>query len=282
MSKDTFDIFSAAVHPAAALFPIDADDLAALVEDIAEHGQRDPIKVSHDGVIVDGRTRLEACRQLGLVPVFEMLPERTDLDAYVVSVNLTRRNLTVGQRAMAFAMIYPKQQGKSKKTTSLQNKEVGAASVSQARTVLAAMPEVASAVLRGSASLVAAYQQVLEQRQKSMTVEARTARLPADLRAKLKEDENYTLAEAEREAIDRAEQRKEQIRAAAQTINRFLSCIVACANDDFRGGFVELQDDPFWREVYSPSFLGDTKALSLAPKALEFLTEVVKHESKRV
>lgn len=52
------------VHPVAALFPdLPEADFAALVEDIRVHGVKVPILV-HNGQILDGRHRYNACRQL--------------------------------------------------------------------------------------------------------------------------------------------------------------------------------------------------------------------------
>lgn len=84
-------------HPAANIFPLMTDaEYAALVSDIAEHGQREAIWL-HDGMVLDGRNRLFACNELGLVPEFR---EYTgdDPQAFVVSLNLHRRHLTREQR----------------------------------------------------------------------------------------------------------------------------------------------------------------------------------------
>ncbi len=51
-------------HPAAEMFPMMVGgDLAALIADIRDHGQREPIIV-HEGLILDGRNRLHACQTL--------------------------------------------------------------------------------------------------------------------------------------------------------------------------------------------------------------------------
>lgn len=85
-------------HPAANIFPIlSADDFQRLVEDIKANGQREPVKML-DGKIVDGRHRFRACVQLGLMPDTEDV-EVTDPVAYVISLNLMRRHLTVSERA---------------------------------------------------------------------------------------------------------------------------------------------------------------------------------------
>lgn len=93
-------------HPAAELFPMMAGaDLDALVADIREHGQREPIIV-HDGLILDGRNRFRACQQLGIEPVtVEWDRSGEPPEAFVVSMNLHRRHLNESQRAMIAAKL---------------------------------------------------------------------------------------------------------------------------------------------------------------------------------
>lgn len=269
------------IHPAADLFPIDEADLAALVEDIAEHGQRETIKVvaNTDGelVVVDGRTRLAACAKLGIEPRIERLADDTDLDAYVVSVNLTRRNLTAGQRAMLYAKIYPKQQGK-KRGTSLETEEVSAARVSQARAVLEALPEVAQQIIRGEAKLDAAYQQVLEMRRESSTTEARMSRLPADLRAKVVEQE-MDLKAAEAEAKDRYERDLKAAEAVMFTFRDLLLAANAYALDDSAQKLLDAKTrfPERFADICRPPFNGfDEAVLKSLPKAAKHLAAIVK------
>jgi hypothetical protein len=89
------------VHPVAALFPMLPDDeLDDLAEDIRANGLLHPIVLDADGVLIDGRNRLEACRRAGVEPRFERLNGREPI-AFVLSANVARRHLTLGQRAMA-------------------------------------------------------------------------------------------------------------------------------------------------------------------------------------
>jgi hypothetical protein len=90
-----------AARPAARIFPlISGDEFEALVADIREHGQREPIKVDRDGRVLDGRNRLRACRRLGIEPRVERVDvDADDAVALVLSPNLVRRHLASAQRA---------------------------------------------------------------------------------------------------------------------------------------------------------------------------------------
>ncbi|NBT52930.1 MAG: hypothetical protein EBT12_15505, partial [Marivivens sp.] len=84
------------------------DDFAKLLEDIREHGQREPV-ILYDGKILDGRNRYRACVELGIPPLFEHSKASTDDEALRESVsrNLHRRHLTASQKAMIGADLLP-------------------------------------------------------------------------------------------------------------------------------------------------------------------------------
>jgi ParB-like chromosome segregation protein Spo0J len=88
-------------HPLSAAFPaMSADDFAALVEDIKANGQREPVMV-HEGMVLDGWHRYQACAQIGIKPQQFTFPADKDPVAFVLSHNLHRRHLTPSQRAAA-------------------------------------------------------------------------------------------------------------------------------------------------------------------------------------
>jgi hypothetical protein len=91
--------------PEAEIFPVvDGDALQALADDIRTHGLREPIVLLGDNVL-DGRSRLEACRLAGVEPRFESWDgQGTPLD-FVVSRNLRRRHLDESQRAEVAARL---------------------------------------------------------------------------------------------------------------------------------------------------------------------------------
>ena len=92
------------VHPAAMLLPIlpeDSPEDRALVASIRKHGRLlVPIKITHDGQLVDGRARVRACLKLGVEPQVETLREDIDPYAYVIDANLARCHRTEAQKAM--------------------------------------------------------------------------------------------------------------------------------------------------------------------------------------
>jgi hypothetical protein len=94
------------VHPAADIFPmLDDEALAELAEDIKENGLRVPIVVDSNGIVIDGRNRLAACKMAEVEPSFQTYDG--DPLSFIISANIQRRHLNAGQRAMATAMVHP-------------------------------------------------------------------------------------------------------------------------------------------------------------------------------
>ena len=99
-------------HPAADLFPlIEGEEFEALVKSIAEEGLREPIVLTADGsVLVDGRNRYRACIKAGRDPIFTHLEDGADdfrILNYVVSANIRRRHLDVGELSFISAALEP-------------------------------------------------------------------------------------------------------------------------------------------------------------------------------
>lgn len=90
-------------HEAANIFPLDEEHVDELAEDIKRHGQREPIALMN-GQILDGRRRAMACERVGVPPKTKTI-HTDDPIAYVLSLNLMRRQLTVSQRAMVAARV---------------------------------------------------------------------------------------------------------------------------------------------------------------------------------
>jgi hypothetical protein len=89
-------------HPFAELFPeLPPEELAQLARDIKERGQLEPI-ILYKGVILDGRNRYRACQIAGVKPrieEFDAKATKRSPEEFVLSRNLRRRHLTVGQKA---------------------------------------------------------------------------------------------------------------------------------------------------------------------------------------
>jgi hypothetical protein len=87
-------------HPLADVLPlIKGVEFDQLVDSIMENGLHDPI-ILLDGAILDGRNRYLACLKAGVEPR-TITFSGGDPVAFVMDRNLHRRQLTVGQRAMA-------------------------------------------------------------------------------------------------------------------------------------------------------------------------------------
>lgn len=193
------------VHPFAAEFPlIEGEEFDQLVDDVKRNGLREPIILSHDRtVLIDGRNRLRACLAAGRDPVFDVLganyTEPMILDL-IVSLNVARRQLNPGQKAMAgvaYDRYYTEatkaaeaerkardrtlpsgtvgipsgvatvadlrqSQERQRKSSERAAKVVGASgrAVQQAKKVAKAAPDLAAKVNRGEIALDRAYKQV--------------------------------------------------------------------------------------------------------------------------
>jgi ParB-like chromosome segregation protein Spo0J len=87
-------------HSMANLFPLMEDEeFNALVDDIRQHGQHEPIW-TYEGQIVDGRNRYRACLELGIEPTTQEWCGASSVMEFALSQNLHRRHLTSSQRAV--------------------------------------------------------------------------------------------------------------------------------------------------------------------------------------
>ena len=92
------------VHPACLAVPeIDSEDFTALLVDIRANGLLEPIAVTPDRLLLDGRSRLLACHEAEVK--IRVVTVKGDPWQYAASKNLCRRHLTTGQKAM-FALAW--------------------------------------------------------------------------------------------------------------------------------------------------------------------------------
>jgi hypothetical protein len=97
--------FGLSVHPVCAIFPtMNPGDLIDLQNDIQEHGLLNPVIV-HEGQVVDGRNRLNACLNANIDPVMQewrdIYKGQQSLPDWIWSINVERRHLTDDQRVAA-------------------------------------------------------------------------------------------------------------------------------------------------------------------------------------
>jgi hypothetical protein len=89
-------------YPLAAIFPeLPAEELRQLAQDIKERGQIEPI-ILYKGQILDGRNRYKACQMVGVKPRFEEFNPKAakrSPEEFILSRNLRRRHLSIGQKA---------------------------------------------------------------------------------------------------------------------------------------------------------------------------------------
>ena len=109
------------LHPACAMWPqMPDDELDAMAADIKARGLKYPIILIGDEIL-DGRNRALACERADIEPTTEAYVG-DDPIGYTISVNLQRRHLTAGQRAMMAAEIANMKHGGDRKSE-LRNQE---------------------------------------------------------------------------------------------------------------------------------------------------------------
>ncbi len=94
-------------HPACLLFPpMGEQEIQELAADINERGLLNPV-VLFEGKVLDGRSRLAACKIAGVKPRFIEWDGQGSPTEWVLSQNLFRRHLTSSQRAMVAYQMLP-------------------------------------------------------------------------------------------------------------------------------------------------------------------------------
>lgn len=192
-------------HPVANLFPLmTGEAFESLKADIAQQGQLEAIWLHPDGSIIDGRNRHRACVELGIVPRFRTWDGSGSLVAFVVSLNLHRRHLDAGQRAMIGLKVkealaqeiaqalpekgreaiekrwygpesspigfiqtdktYPSEPPRSAQAEAAEVMSVGKGTMARAEQVAKHAPDLAEQVANGNVKLNAAYKEVKRRR----------------------------------------------------------------------------------------------------------------------
>jgi hypothetical protein len=205
-----------AVHPVADLFPMLADDeLAELAEDIKQRGLLQPIVLDAEGRVLDGRNRLAACELAGVEPRF-VAYDGDDPDGYAAAVNLTRRHLNKGQRAMLAVragLLF-----KNSQTDVAADLDISQSRIAYASTIQAHAPALGDLVIRDKMSLNDAYTEARERKkiadvvaiERQWLVDRHPAIFDRLERGALTHPEAVTLGRAAEEEVRREEEERQR------------------------------------------------------------------------
>lgn len=98
-------------HPLSALLPLlEGDEYKSLCEDIQRNGLHHKIWL-YEGKIIDGRNRYRACLETRTAPLFRHWDGKGNPVDFVVGLNIHRRMMATGQRAMVAAKLARMRQG---------------------------------------------------------------------------------------------------------------------------------------------------------------------------
>ena len=200
------------VHPIAALFPmLSADELKALAADIKERGQLQPVVLDSEGRVIDGRNRLAACELAGVEPQFTTY-NGDDVDGYALAVNIARRHLTTGARAVIAAKA-ARLNGYGSATKIATFADLQNSRISEASIVLDHLPDLADAVIADTEKLTVAVEKaraVKREAEERQSKKATLRRLAPDL-ADLVDEERMTLDDAMAALSAREEKAQQKI-----------------------------------------------------------------------
>ena len=130
-------------HPYSLLIPEATDEeFQALKSDIAENGLQERIAL-YQGKILDGRHRYRACIELEIEP--DLMPLDDDLTdkkamSLVISMNVKRRHLTAGQKAMIAAEMVTERHGGDRKSDQVANLQLDPITREEAANMMSVSP----------------------------------------------------------------------------------------------------------------------------------------------
>jgi hypothetical protein len=170
-------------------------ELRDMAESIRETGQLNPCVMMPDGLGLDGRNRVAACRIAGVQP--RWVVNDGNPMSVIIAANVHHRFLSTGQRAMAVAvdlcdkgMRVDGPNGRRWKRGSVpepsditESRNTWKDVMMCAGTVLDWLPDLADQVLAGTLALDAAYTQAKDKRDVESSRAGKLAKLPDDLRA---------------------------------------------------------------------------------------------------
>ena len=266
------------IHPVADLFPMLADDeLRELADDIKARGLLQPIILDESGAVLDGRNRLAACKLAGVEPTFETY-QGDDPDGYALAVNVARRHMTQGQKAIVIARSYKLYKSANQEKTGKAH-GVPQPRLSAALLIEEVSPELAAQVLSGVKPFDAAHKEAQEMRRERRAAEKKRARLreeAEDLLA-LVDEERMNLDEAtaamearQSEEKRKAEEERAEVRRQAQVQTHQIQDIIVTLSQ-MRGFSPGEKYDP---SLAIPGRPVNREVLDQADQALGELIEI--------
>jgi hypothetical protein len=239
------------VHPAAEAFAmLPEDELQALADNIKANGLFHPIVLSPDGTqLVDGRNRLAACAIAGVEPRFDRLPKNVDPRDYIISANVTRRDLTKGQKALAVALIWPAPDkrgrgNKSEATKYAESAGFSARLLQDARQIVR-HEDLVDMVKSGSMKFDFALTQATERETVQRNVVTYMAQLQAEAPdiARMVREEQLNLQEAwaafQQRKTDEIMAERERCESYQRIVERITRGLTDCDNEGFEAGLRE-------------------------------------------
>lgn len=217
--SNEINIFELPVHPSANLFPMVSDnDLKEMADDIKANGLIHPVVLSTEDkktYLIDGRNRLAACKLVNIIPGYTEYSG--DINTFINSANNVRRELTKGQKAMSYAVMFTEGVGTGNKAPRCTiNRET----LRKARHVLAFKLELKESVLDGTVSLNSAFTESTDSEKEAIKRKALTELL------KNEAEELYDLVVEERLTLEQAkaahdENNKEDLARVKQDTDYF-------------------------------------------------------------
>ncbi len=305
------------VHPYADKFPmLPEGELADLAESIRANGLRQPVVVTPDGLILDGRNRAAACELAGVEPA-TVLYEGDDLAEYVIDANVGRRHMSAGARAMSTALVLAadgrRKDGRWKRGSvaigESATKDGWQHRLKECGVVLDYAPDLAPAVVSGALALDAALRQAEDRRdaerchlqeQERLAAEEADARAfieqtAPDLAARVDGNDLLTFVEARdlwtrrnREEAERlrrekeAAQRKaaEERRARSDLYSGIAKCVQTAAVYGQYEDIPKLMADFDPGELNPPQYEREFRVANLR-SAARFMTELIEWAEAR-
>ena len=222
-------------HELANLFPLmDQSQYSDLVADIKENGLIESI-ILHEGKILDGRNRYNACNDAGVEPNFVEY-EGEDALSYVISLNLNRRHLNESQRAMIGAKLANMKSGTRTDLTS------GKSAVGLSNKDASDKLNVSERIIRSAKKV---QKEGIEDLQKSVEAGKVSVSAASDIATLDKEEQEIVVAKGEDEILEAAKQIRKS-RSAENKEKRDAMRKQALAIKPPQGKYRTIVIDPPW------------------------------------